>query len=283
LSQPALSRQLRELEHTIGLDLLERSARGATLTAAGASLAGDAPALLATADRLPRDTARAKRGMEGRCVIGVVATAATSDLLTRVVTRSAERFPNVHVLIEEMPTPAQRAALAQGEIDLGLSHLFPTQGPERRPAGITVVRLQEDRLDCALLAAGHPLVTRNRLKASALDRIPFLFMDRAFHPAFYDRVFATLGHLGLAPRVDATYDGLQAVWSLVGLGKGWALGFHSHLARPPAGTAAVRVAGLDLPFGIGLLSRRGEANPAVRAVVRVFRERPRAFARRRRR
>jgi DNA-binding transcriptional LysR family regulator len=145
-----------------------------------------------------------------------------------------------------------------------------------------VVRLQEDRLDCALLAAGHPLVTRNRLEASTLDGLPFLFMDRAFHPAFYDRVFATLGHLGLAPRVDATYDGLQAVWSLVGLGKGWALGFHSHLTRPPAGTAAVRIAGLDLPFGIGLLSRRGEANPAVRAVVRVFRERPRAVARRRR-
>jgi DNA-binding transcriptional LysR family regulator len=271
VSQPALSRQLRELEHGTGAALLERSARGVTLTAAGASLAGDAPALLVTATRLVRDASRARRGMEGRVVVGAVATGPTSELLTHGITRSALRYPHVHLLIEEMPTPAQPAALAHGDIDLGLAHAFPTVGRDR-PEGLVAVRLHEDRLDAALVAAEHPLAGRGPLTARLLADVPFLFMDRSFHPGFYDRVMAELRALGLTPRVDATYDGLQTVWSLAAQGKGWALGFHSQLERPPAGTVALRIAKFDLPWGIDLLARRGESSLAVRAVIDVFRE-----------
>ena len=271
VSQPALSRQLRELEHATGVVLLERSARGTALTPAGASLAGDGPGLLDAAARLPRDVQRAQRGMEGRCVIGAVATAATGGLLARVMRRSAIRIPHVQILVDEVPTPAQPAALVQGAIDLGLAHRFPTAAGDR-PERVDAIALHEDRLDCALLPADHALAGRRRIAARALADVPFLFMDRAFHPGFYDRVCAALGDLGLVPRVEATYDGLQAVWALVAHGKGWGLGFHSHLARPPAATTAVRIAGFDLPFGIELLSRPGESSPAVRAVIDAFRE-----------
>jgi DNA-binding transcriptional LysR family regulator len=271
LSQPALSRQLRELEHAVGVPLLERSARGATMLPAGISLAEDAPALLATADRLLRDATRAKRGMEGRVVLGAVATGPTSALLTSAITRSAERYPEVHLLVEEMPTPLQFAALAAGEIDLGLAHAFPTLG-RAKPAGIVALRLYEDRLDAALLPAEHPLAGRGQIEARELADLPFLFMDRAFHPGFYDRVFAELRRLGLEPRVDATYDGLQAVWSLTGQGKGWSLGFRSQRDRAPTGTAVVTIKKFNLPWGIELLSRVGEPSLAVQGVIEVFRE-----------
>jgi DNA-binding transcriptional LysR family regulator len=270
VSQPALSRQLRELEHATGVVLLERSARGAALTPAGASLAADGPVLLDAAARLPSDVLRAQRGMEGRCIIGAVATAATGALLARVIRRSTIRIPHVQILVHEMPTPAQPAALAQGAIDLGLAHRFPMAADDR-PEGVDALVVHADRLDCALLPADHPLAGRRRIVARALADLPFLFMDRAFHPAFYDRVFAALARLDLVPRVEGTYDGLQAVWALVAHGKGWALGFHSQRARPPAGTTAMRIAGFDLPFGIELLSRRGESSPAVRAVIDAFR------------
>lgn len=271
VSQPALSRQLRELEHVMGVALLDRSARGATLTAGGASLAGDAPALLATAERLSRDATRAKRGMEGRCVIGAVATGPTSELLTRAITRSAVRYPHVHLLVEEMATPVQPAALARGDIDLGLSHALPTLGSDK-PEGLLTVRVHEDRLNAALLAAEHPLAGRRQLDARALADVPFLFMERTFHPGFYDRVYAELRALRLEPRVESTFDGLQAVWSLAAQGKGWALAFESQIGRPPAGTVAIRIAKFDLPWGIDLLSRRGEPSLAVRVVIDVFRE-----------
>lgn len=271
IAQPTLSRQLSELEHALGVSLLERSARGATLTPAGASLAEDAPASLAAAERLVREASRARRGVEGVCVIGAVATAASSALLLRVTERCGARHPEIEMLIKEMATPEQRAALANADIDLGLAHAFPTTG--RTPAGaIVATRVHEDRLDSALLGRGHPLASLRRIEARQLADVPFLFMERSFHPGFYDRLHAAFARLGLRPRVDATYDGLQTVWTLVAQGKGWTVGFHSHHADAPVGTTAVPIAGFGLPFGLDLLSRRGESSPSVRAVARAFRE-----------
>jgi DNA-binding transcriptional LysR family regulator len=276
VTQPALSRQLKELEEMLALPLLERSARGVTLTPAGTSLAGDCPGLLQMLDRLVRETSRARRGMEGRCVIGAVATAAASELLGRVLVACATRHPHVQVVIEEMGTPEQPRALQRGDIDLGLAHAYPVLPHEK---GLEHERVYEDRLQAALLSPDHPLARRRRLAAADLADVPLLFMDRGFHPQFHDRMMATLLAIGLTPRVDATYDGLQAVWSLAAQGKGWAFGFRSHRRRPPAGTVAIPVSGLDLPWGLDLLRRRAEPSPAVRSVVKVIREVARATTR----
>lgn len=271
ISQPALSRQLRALEHAVGLSLFDRSARGVTLTPAGVSLAGDTPALLAAAERLVREVQRIKRSLEGRCMIGTVATAAASALLTRVMARCAELFPNLEVVVNEIPSAEQRPALVSATIDLGLALALPTArgGVDER---IAVEHLFDDPLECALLQPDHPLARSEVIQARQLADVPFLFMDRAYQPEFYDRVFAALAELGLRPGIEATYDALHTAWALVAQGKGWTLGFQSHRQRAPAGTVAVQIAGFSLPLGIDLLSRRGESAPTVVAVASMFRE-----------
>ena len=208
-------------------------------------------------------------------MIGTVATAASSALLARVTERCADQYPDIDLIVQEMTTPDQRTALAQADIDLGLAHALPTPGWNRGDR-IVATRLVNDRLDTALLALGHPLATHHEIEPHELADVPFLFMDRSLHPAFYDRVHGALTALGLHPRVDATYDALQTVWALAAQGKGWTVGFHSHLERSPVGTVAVRIAGLSLPFGLELLSRRGETSPAVLTLMTALRELRRA-------
>ena len=269
ISQPALSRQLRAFEQAVGLSLFERSARGVTPTPGGAALAEQAPALLAAAARIPREVDRVKRSLAGRCLIGTVATAAASGLVSSVSVRCAELYPDLQLLVNEIPTAEQGAALANAEIDLGLAHAMrstPTVPDER----IVTTPLFEDRLERALLPEKHPLAGERAIDARQLAETPFLFMDRAYHPEFYDRVFGALAALGLEPRVDATYNALSTAWTLVVKGKGWTLGFHSQSARPPVGTRSVRISGFSLPFGIDLLSRRGESAPTVVAIASLF-------------
>jgi DNA-binding transcriptional LysR family regulator len=269
VAQPSLSRQLKELEHAVGVPLLERSARGVILTPAGVSLAEDCPALLVSIDQLFEEATRARRGMEGRCVLGAVATTVTSDILTRVLTACSARYPHIQITIEEMASPLQLPALARGKIDLGLAHSYLRLGSDPTFVHHSIVA---DRVDAAVLSAGHPLAQRRELEAADLADVPFLFMERAFHQPLYDRVFAALDAIGLTPRVDATYDGLQAVWTLAAQGKGWCLGFRSQRPRPPTGTVVLPIAGFDLPWGIDVICRRDERSAAVQAVLSVIRQ-----------
>jgi DNA-binding transcriptional LysR family regulator len=264
VTQPALSRQLKELEHATGLSLLDRSARGVMLTAAGSALAGDCPALLLSLERLVQETMRSRRGMEGRCVIGAVATVVTSEILTAALNECAARHPHVHVTIEEMASPLQMAALRRGEIDLGLAHAYIEL---EDCDGFRLQRIVEDRVQLALIGASHPLALHAVIQPAELADVPFLFMKRSFHPLLHDRVMSALANIGLTPRIDGTHDGLHTVWSLAGQGKGWCLGFLSQRERPPLGTVSVPIAGLDLPWGIDILSREHEPNPAVRVLI----------------
>lgn len=269
ISQPALSRQLRAFEQAVGLSLFERSARGVTPTPAGAALTGAAPALLDAAARIAREVDRVKRSLAGRCMIGTVATAAASGLVSSVSSRCAELYPDLQLVVKEVPTAEQGAALANAEIDLGLAHAMP-RTPTLQEESIIATRLLDDRLERALLPEKHPLAGERAIDARQLAETPFLFMERAYQPEFYDRVFAALAALGLEPRVDATYNALSTALTLVVKGKGWTLGFNSQGDRPPVGTRSVRITGFSLPFGIDLLSRRGESAPTVVAVESLF-------------
>lgn len=267
ITQPALSRQLQELEHATGLTLLDRSARGVTLTAAGSVLAQDCPKLLLAIEALEKRVTRARRGMEGRCVIGAVATVVTSELLTSVVTDCLSRYSHIQIAVDEIPTPRQLPALTRGEIDLALAHAY------LEPAEVEAFdrhQLVEDRVRVALIGASHPLASHPTIQPAELAGVPFLFMERAFHPVLYDKVMAAFAAIGLQPRIDGTQDSLHAVWTLAAQGQGWCLGFDSQRRRPPAGTVAVPIAGLDLRWGIDLLSRKGESNPAVKVVAKLL-------------
>ena len=267
ITQPALSRQLGELEHACGLSLMDRSARGIQLTAAGSAFAGDCPALLLELERILLDTTRARRGMEGRCVIAAVPTATTGEILSRLIAATADQHPHLHLVIEEMATPFQVEAIGRGEIDLGLAHSYPALD---RTGDLKLDLLQDDRVDSALVSATGPLARKKRLAARDLADVPFLFMERSFHPAFYDRIMSALRTIGLDPRVGGTYDGLRAVWSLAAQGKGWCLGFRSQASHPPSGTVLIPITGFDVPWGITLIRRKTERGEAVRAVLDVL-------------
>jgi DNA-binding transcriptional LysR family regulator len=72
--------------------------------------------------------------------------------------------------------------------------------------------------------------------------------------------------------VEEEYYELQLTWALVAQGRGWTLAFRSHREHPPAGLVAVPIRGFRLPWGLDILWRRHESNPAVAQVLEVLRE-----------
>ncbi len=267
LSQPALSRQLRELEREIGAPLVTRTPHGVSPSPAAVLLGRDCGTLLERFVELVALVSRAGRGTQGSCVIGSVTTAAASAVVGAVVRACAAEHPDIHIIAEDVASPHQARALRNGAIDLGIS--LAQVG--RPAADLQVAKLSADAITSALVAESHALAARREIEGPELATVPFLFMSPQFQPQFRAQVMRALARVGLEPRVDQTYDGIQTTWRLAAEGRGWTVGFDSHRMQPPAGLVAVPIRGLHIPLGLVLCWRRGERSPVVLTVRDILR------------
>lgn len=266
ITQPALSRQIRELEFAVGLTLLERESRGATATAAGRLLSERLYRVMELVEAIPREARRAERGLRATCVIGGVPTLAVQRVFQELIKRSqapVSALPEITLI--DVPTPHQPDAVREGTIDIGIGHSTPLLPAAE--AGIQRLSLLNDRMNRALIPAHHDLAGRPLLELRDLAALPFLFLDRATQPALYDQVYGAFTAREFEPLVCGTYDGLQTVWALVAQGRGWGIGFESQRDEPPAGTVAIPIDDFSLPFGVQAIWRAGDERASVRRVL----------------
>ena len=248
-----LFRHIEELERELDLRLFDRLPRGVRPTAAGASLANDASRLLAAVDTAVADATRIGQRHRQRCVLSGVDIMHSSPVMREVLRRCAERYPAIEIVIDELSTPDQFAALLDGRIDLGVGHLHGAI-----PSGLERMRLANYVFDSALLAPSHPLAGRSSLRLDDLGELPFLFIRREVEPHFHDLVVRALH-----PPVKRTFDSLHTARVMALQGHGWTVGMRRHYT----GLVAVPIEKLSIPSGLELLYRREERHPTVRVVL----------------
>ena len=120
MTQPPLSRQIKLLEHALGLQLFERSNRQVSLTPAGKSFLGNATDILQRAEYAALLAKQAERGQVGTIAMGFVPSAAL-EFVPRIVSALREALPGVTFNPTEMMSYEIVEALNSGQIDLGLT------------------------------------------------------------------------------------------------------------------------------------------------------------------
>ena len=265
LTQPALSRQIRDLEQSIGVALLARATRGVSATAAGESFFRSTRRILDEADALPAEAQRARRGMVSRCVIAAVGTPGARTFLSEMLRRCGTEQPQIEVFVEDYHTPLQPPALRAARVDLGLCHASPMSSVDER--GLRRDHLVHDVVNCALVPADSALAQRASIDFHDLANTPFIFPERAFQPLLYDQLFSIFERHAYVPRIEQTFDGLKTAWTMVAEGRGWAIGFQSQRSDPPVGTVAVPVNGFAMPWGLDVLSREDESRTSILLVL----------------
>jgi DNA-binding transcriptional LysR family regulator len=193
VAQPALSRQIAQLEKALGAPLFIRSSRRVELTPAGAVLAREIEPQLQAFAGLP---AQLRAVVEGR--IGRVRVAFTGLAMATVLPRILREFhrchPGIRVELNESPTSAQLAALQAGDLACGFFH------PDAPTPALRVHTLLHE-CNGVLLPAGHPLARRPWLRLRDLGATPFILFPRTHNPGFYDRVLAAFARAGVTPQV----------------------------------------------------------------------------------
>src|SRR5215216_873934 len=119
IGQPALSRQISDLQQELGLRLFDRVGRRLVLTAQGEQLLTDCRRVLTDLKTVRERADLLRRGDSG--VLKIAAPPHTIEsVLSRFLPRYSERFPNVHVELTEALGPEQAAMLERGEIHVGI-------------------------------------------------------------------------------------------------------------------------------------------------------------------
>lgn len=216
IAQPALSVSMQKLEHEMGAQLFERSARGVVLTVAGEALLEDARRVLFHADQASRSVQLVARGESGGLRLGFVGSA-TYSLLPRSIPPFRERYPDIEISLLEDRTVALLGMLSANTIDAAL-----LRGPVVADKNLDSWVVERDDLVLAVNHA-HALADRRRVALSACAADPFVMYSPSEVPGLNSVVLGLCTKAGFAPIVRQEAVQVQTLISLVASGLGVAL------------------------------------------------------------
>src|ERR1700749_4912867 len=159
IAQPALSRQIGDLEREVGFKLFDRIGRRLVLTSEGEQFLGDCRGLLNYATAIGERAQLLRKGDRGTLIVAASAQHIES-VLSQFLHRYAQRFPNVEVKIIEAAGSESLALLERGEIHLAQHLLRPIEPNDQRFASLSFGPVE-------LLAASNPPLVLGR--GAALD------------------------------------------------------------------------------------------------------------------
>lgn len=120
--QPALSRQIKQLEEELGVLLFTRSKRTVTLTEAGQFFYKEVKNLFLTLDQVKARTKQIETGFVGKIKVGYVGSAMMT-VLPKLITTLQKKQPELHLELYEIPAKIQMEDLKAGKIDIGFLRL----------------------------------------------------------------------------------------------------------------------------------------------------------------
>lgn len=218
VAQPALSRQIAQLEEELGFALLRREPRGVSLTEAGALFRQRVGGLEEELRSAAEDARRLHRGEGG--VLRLLHSSSTplaGPLLAALQDFTRDQ-PRVRVDVDRLSSEQQQEAVAQGRADLGLARL-PLL---RQEGGIEIRPLPEERL-WAALPAGHALAGASLLGLGDLADECFVFAVHRERGGLARRVTDLCLARGFAPRLAPVTSRKTSMLNLVAAGFGVAV------------------------------------------------------------
>ncbi|HEX6521648.1 MAG TPA: LysR family transcriptional regulator [Streptosporangiaceae bacterium] len=265
VSQPALTKQIKQLESQLGVPLFTRSRTGMTLTAAGQALASATPAVLAGWDQALRETKAAASRVARVLRVGFMSSAA-NEATQQIITAFAHCRPDWRVDLQQAAWSDPTAGLATGDVDAALLRLpFPGQDELR-----VEVLLTEPRW--VALPETHPLAARGQVRFSDLWDEPFVAAP-AETGYWRDYWLATSERQGHPIRIGAVTDQPDTWLTAIANGDGIALAPESaarYYARP--GITYRPVTGVS-PSQVGVAwPPANDTNPVVQDFVRCCRD-----------
>lgn len=215
VAQPALSRQVQQLEDTLGVLLVKRDKRHVELTPAGDAVLKQARTVIAQMQQLPALARRAAAGHTGHLRVGFISLVA-SEFLPMLVRGFRGEFPNVDVKLNEFQVLQQFEPLLREDIDVAILRLLEPD------AAIASYIVQRQRF-VAALPQGHALCRREAIAVGDLAGEEFVSLPTGPGRSFGGLTLRFCRDAGFEPRAMHDVGDSQAMLGMVGAGVGVAI------------------------------------------------------------
>lgn len=204
IAQPPLTKQIRQLEKYLGVQLFERHPKGARLTPAGRLLSEQTRDLFERIDEMVHDVRNVEHGESGHLRIGASGKTGAS-LLPSLLRSITSTIPGVNIDVERLANSTRVAAgVVEGTLDLGLV-MLPFEHAELNLKPITSHR------PLLAVAADHPWADRGQVSVAELEEQRFILPRRNSGSALLRLGEEIFGIAGISPTVvKETEDSYQA-------------------------------------------------------------------------
>lgn len=256
VAQPALSRQIQDLEDEVGFKLFERLPRGVKLSAAGRMFLDDARRILQQVNEAAARAARVARGQSGTLRIGFTENASWHGVVPDSLRRFRKRHPDAELQLHPAGSVDQINEIRTARVDAGFVFLLPANDEELEQIPVAMEHLE------LAVPKGHPLSKLKRLRLRDLVDVPFIWFPRREGPTFYDRLMHECYRGGLkSPRIVQEAANEATILSLVthGMGVGWVN--ETARWRCPEGVVILSIADLNMSLPMALAWRRDNTAP----------------------
>jgi LysR family hca operon transcriptional activator len=205
-AQPSLSRQIRDLEYEIGVQLMTRSARGIELTAAGRAFLDHARQVLVQVDAAADAARRAAQPVKPTFALGFL-TGQEMEWLPDAMIILRDELPNVDVTVSSQQSPQLAEGLARGKLDLAFM-----RREARMPELEYKVVTQEPLV--VVLSRDHRLASRKAIPLRQIVSETFIGMSNTA-PTLQVVIQDYLRRSGIELSPDHVVDNLAMAMSLV--------------------------------------------------------------------
>jgi DNA-binding transcriptional LysR family regulator len=262
LAQPALSRQIQDLEREIGFLLFDRLPRGVRLSAAGTLFLNDARRILQDVDEARRRAERIALGKAGTLRIGIAFALSWHRLVVDSVREFRRREPDVELVVHHLLSVHQVEAVVSGRLDVGFAASIT---PWRKELAHS--QFAEDRILLAV-PKGHSLAKRKRIRIRDLQNMPFIWFQRWANPTFNDQLLQACARGGLsAPRIVQEAADRDTQLGLVQCRIGIAWLTESTRWHCPRGVVLLPVVDMHVRLAFNLIWKKDNSSPLLQKFV----------------
>lgn len=264
LTQPSLSRQIRQLEQDAGVRFFTRHSDGVRLTDAGRIFLPEARSIMEQAERALQLARQAKAGEIGQVRLAIAG--GVGSRISEAIKQYQEHSPRVEIECRNINSGFQSEALRLHQVDVGFLR------PHIDQLHLESVFLFDEPL-LALLPRRNPLAGVKKVGLKALAELPLLLAERQVCTSMYDTILRTYQKAGVRPKIISTtntpFDEAGAI--LITSGKGLFISVGPHPFHPAFSDQITAVA-LDDPAAklrLHMAWRRGGGSRAVLEFVRI--------------